>query len=264
MSKKNIIGKIFKNTQGLEFVILEKSTNKASHGGYKYKVKFIESGYEVEVDKSGIVKRMVKDKLAKSVYGIGMVGDINTAKFYKEYHMWASMLSRCYNKNAENYINYGKAGITVCEKWHLFTNFLEDIPKIDGYDKAMYKKGLLVLDKDIKQLNKSYTERIYSLETCTFVTISENNKYRESKLCFKAIEPNGYIHYEKGVKEFCEKHPGFIRSGVSGCLTKPEKYKTHRGWKFTKISQDQYIKGINSNYIKIFHKEDSIFNIKSL
>jgi hypothetical protein len=54
---------------------------------------------------------------------------------------WKSMLARCENAKAPNYEWYGARGITVCERWHVFANFLEDmgerppgtsIDRIDG------------------------------------------------------------------------------------------------------------------------------------
>jgi hypothetical protein len=37
------------------------------------------------------------------------------------------MLRRCRNANAVEYPNYGGRGVTVCERWHSFANFLEDM-----------------------------------------------------------------------------------------------------------------------------------------
>jgi len=37
--------------------------------------------------------------------------------YTKEYRAWSSMMTRCYNKNCENYKNYGAKGVTVVEKW---------------------------------------------------------------------------------------------------------------------------------------------------
>ena len=38
-----------------------------------------------------------------------------------------SLFQRCYNKKNPNYRDYGGRGITVCERWRSFENFLEDM-----------------------------------------------------------------------------------------------------------------------------------------
>jgi len=51
-------------------------------------------------------------------------GGKNKSKTYKS---WDHMIQRCKNKNTANYHNYGGRGITVCERWLKFENFLEDM-----------------------------------------------------------------------------------------------------------------------------------------
>lgn len=43
------------------------------------------------------------------------------------YSSWCSMLSRCENENNAAFKDYGGRGITVCEQWHDFRNFLSDM-----------------------------------------------------------------------------------------------------------------------------------------
>jgi hypothetical protein len=43
------------------------------------------------------------------------------------YLSWVAMRSRCGNPNASNYSWYGGRGITVCERWSSFENFLADM-----------------------------------------------------------------------------------------------------------------------------------------
>jgi len=43
------------------------------------------------------------------------------------YKSWRSMLGRCRNPNDPAYHNYGGRGITVCERWNQFENFLADM-----------------------------------------------------------------------------------------------------------------------------------------
>ena len=40
------------------------------------------------------------------------------------YKIWDNMKQRCMNPNFPNYKHYGKRGITVCEEWKDFLNFL--------------------------------------------------------------------------------------------------------------------------------------------
>ena len=44
-----------------------------------------------------------------------------------EYSVWEGMKRRCYNSKSRSYPNYGGRGITVCDRWHNFENFIEDM-----------------------------------------------------------------------------------------------------------------------------------------
>src|SRR6266436_4992678 len=44
-----------------------------------------------------------------------------------EYRSFRAMHTRCSNPNSEDYENYGGRGITVCERWQKFENFLADM-----------------------------------------------------------------------------------------------------------------------------------------
>ena len=43
------------------------------------------------------------------------------------YERWAGMIQRCTNPNHLRYADYGGRGITVCERWRDFANFLVDV-----------------------------------------------------------------------------------------------------------------------------------------
>jgi hypothetical protein len=45
----------------------------------------------------------------------------------REYRTWKSMLARCLQPNREDFKYYGGRGITVCERWLVFENFLADM-----------------------------------------------------------------------------------------------------------------------------------------
>ncbi len=48
-------------------------------------------------------------------------------RFSPEHKPWVSMLQRCENPNHVAYPDYGGRGITVCERWHDFAAFYEDM-----------------------------------------------------------------------------------------------------------------------------------------
>lgn len=51
------------------------------------------------------------------------------------YQSWADAIQRCTNPNIKAYPNYGGRGISVCERWMTFENFLEDMEA--GWYKGM-------------------------------------------------------------------------------------------------------------------------------
>lgn len=59
------------------------------------------------------------------------------------YRIWNGMLNRCRNKRNQNWANYGGRGVTVCERWMRFENFVSDmgIPE-DGMTLDRIDNGL--------------------------------------------------------------------------------------------------------------------------
>lgn len=57
------------------------------------------------------------------------------------YGLWAEMIRRCENPSAQNYKLYGGRGIAVCERWHTFSNFLEDMPLRPSLDHSIDRQN---------------------------------------------------------------------------------------------------------------------------
>lgn len=85
------------------------------------------------------------------------------------YNVYCKMIGRCYNHTNNVFKYYGALGVTVCDEWKIDYQKFLDWALENGY-----KKGLF-LDKDIKGNGK-----LYSPETCSFVTRSENNNHKKN------------------------------------------------------------------------------------
>jgi len=92
------------------------------------------------------------------------------------YNTWARMKYRCNNKNNSAYKWYGAKGTSVCKEWDdSFENFKKWALE-NGY------KEDLVLDKDILCGKHGIFPKIYSPDTCLWITVSENSKERNGRV----------------------------------------------------------------------------------
>jgi len=54
-------------------------------------------------------------------------GYARSKRYSSIYNIWSTMKARCLNKKSDSYKNYGGRGITVCDRWLKFENFLADM-----------------------------------------------------------------------------------------------------------------------------------------
>lgn len=136
------------------------------------------------------------------------------------------MTQKCNNPKDCNYYKYGALGVTVCDRWKVLNNFIEDVDKIDGFDLNDYLAGKLALDKDIKyRFNKEYC-----LEKCSFVSIQENNKVKPNQQrLIVGLSPSGQTYEFYNQSEFARQHK-LVQVNISSCLRK--KSKQTQGWEF--------------------------------
>ena len=143
------------------------------------------------------------------------------------------MLQRCYSDKCHE-SNPTYKDCTVCERWLVFANFIEDLPLIEGYELWRDNPNTGVsLDKDIKvQGNK-----IYSLETCKFVSKSDNAKESIKRTGSYRNPPKKVIAIsltETKVLVFQSMTQankfGFDHSHISKCCQ--DEQKTHKGYKW--------------------------------
>lgn len=224
-----MLGEKWENIAGQEYEVVERA-GVSNSGNIKWRIRFLETGYETVVEKVQMKRGKIKDKYEPVIFNRGYLGDVKMVQHKKAYNIWYSMLERCYDPNIYSFRSYGAKGVYVDARWYSFEQFLEDIPNIDGYDDVLFHENKLVLDKDVKQIGKA--NKAYSLETCTFLTPEENNLHRDNehrKHDFIAISPSGEEFKTKGIKEFAREHH-LIYQAIRQCLTGVA--KTHKGWTF--------------------------------
>ncbi|TFW49244.1 hypothetical protein [Bacillus sp. 005/A4HT-01/001] len=130
-------------------------------------------GYRQTCYYHNIKLKKIKYPYDPNVAGVGYLGMATQKNNEKLYHIWRGILRRCYDKRRKDYSRYGGAGVTVSAEWLSFENFLKDIPTLPGWDKEMFDRGKLQLDKDLLSKEK----KLYSRETCCFLTAYENNPF---------------------------------------------------------------------------------------
>ncbi len=170
------IGEVFTSNEGYEFKII------GYKGACDVTIQFLDSHeYAKKVPYTRCKTGQIKNPFHPSVHGIGYLGTMSNGEVPKvsengkqtrEYATWRNMLKRCYDpKSLKRNPTY--MGCSVVERWHSFSNFLEDMPKIENYFFWLNNPNQgISLDKDFKCKGN----KVYSLETCCFLTRSDNTK----------------------------------------------------------------------------------------
>lgn len=261
--------KINKEGQAVEILEINKKANRML-------VEFLDSYNIKEVSISSWHMGVLRDPFFPSIGGVGYNGNARKSDHLREYSAWKNIIYRCYVEDSDDYRFYGKEGVTVCDKWKCFEYFLEDLPHIEGYElfeKTKSNKKLRVqLDKDIKQMDKPLSERVYSLETCVFMLADDNRKMVKRK----EFQPHNTTSKVIGVnpdgEEFCiinipmfSKEHNINKKSIYSAITHGE--LMHKGWKFSRIdgSKNKIIKDKDRDRVKIKNIEtNKEYRFKSL
>ena len=218
--RDDIIGKTFDSNNYGKFTILRrmkrvfKPDNRRTNDAY-YEVQFNDTGSLEYIPLRSIMSGKVKDHHLPKVFGVGYIGDLgfwvsavdSDHKMY--YDTWMGMLTRCYSPKYRNYAAYGAIGIEVDQRWHDFSIFYQDVKMLPNHDKKLKYPNRFELDKDYLQMHIKKSNRIYSKNTCmwlsdidnTFMMGIDNNPYG-----YCGVKPShgGYLarYHDIGVGKF--------------------------------------------------------------
>jgi hypothetical protein len=144
--------------------------------------------------------RMIQEGKSKSC-GCGLYkpkqpiprhGHFMKGKPSPEYRAWAGMMSRTRNPHNNRFYNYGARGITVCDRWKDFPNFLSDMGSKPS---------------DIHSIERKDNSKGYEPSNCVWATPDVQNWNKRSTI---KIEVDGQI---KTLME-CERDYGVKRTTI--------------------------------------------------
>ena len=161
LNKEEYEGRLFNTRNYGEIIVVKYVSNT------EVNVRFISTGYETTCELGNLLKGKVRDRMAATVFGVGIAGGTcvtENGKLERGYALWYSMLERCYSKNATvKYSSY--KGCTVSDEFIYYPYFKLWAEKQIGFGNEGWH-----LDKDI--LVKG--NKIYSPEACCFVPVEIN------------------------------------------------------------------------------------------
>jgi hypothetical protein len=82
-----------------------------------------------------------------------------------DYKAWQTMIQRCTNKKVLAYKHYGAKGVTICDRWLRYENFLEDMGERPSRK---------------HQLDRIDTFSGYSPSNCRWTSAKENSRNRRN------------------------------------------------------------------------------------
>ena len=242
MFKRKIFleGKIFKSRSYGDFLVLE------FLGKDRYSIEFIKTKYRTSAFTNLILKGQVRDVYFPVYCGLGYLGEkYNTTHFLND--RWKLLIDRCYNKSSKSYKTYGEKGCYVDERWFNFSNYVDDVINIEGYNEERVKSKELELDKNTKIKGNLK----YSKETCLWITREENvaemNRRTKQKPFIATRLEDGYTEESYNISKFCKKWNIKFSTSVGDCLL--GRRNDYDGWKFRyKENENIYIsKLVNTN-----------------
>ncbi len=90
--------------------------------------------------------------------------------------IYNNMVQRCTNPKSSSYVRYGAKGVSVCEEWKNNPESFYTWSKNNGYSSSKE------IDKDILCKSKNISPKIYSPDTCMWVSRELNSKHIDYRI----------------------------------------------------------------------------------
>lgn len=118
---------------GLRFtrlIVLNATSKRAPNGAIIWKCR-CDCGKTINVESGNLLRGVTKSCHCLGIeirkIACGNATRTHGLSLSSTYKSWYNMLTRCTNPNTAKFKYYGGKGITVCDKWFKFTEFLADM-----------------------------------------------------------------------------------------------------------------------------------------
>lgn len=127
----------------------------------------------------------------------------------RAYQTWDRIWQRTTNPNSDSWENYGGRGITVCDRWKIFENFLEDMGQ----------------PPEDLQLDRIRNNEGYSKENCKWSTRKQNGRNKRNNIL---VEYQGTIITLSEASELSGISASLLKQRIVKGLEGLELFKTPR------------------------------------
>ena len=153
--------------------------------------------------------------------------------FYnREFYRWQEMQASCYDKSYPSYNFNGRLGVTVCERWKDFFNFLADVGTMPGYNSLLDRvPGSAVFDKNTTKWREGKERKLtYGNVTKTITEWSKELKVAKGTIASR-LRKNLAVHSVLAPRGLSRHDLSGVRYGMLLVTTPKNTRFSHDMWR---------------------------------